>query len=309
MSSVAGTRLSGRVEGLEDILISLRAEDLRFLCKVFRLPRGGSKEEVIERLLDSDYSLEEIASPAAETAFGVLVEAYVPKDYWAEILANHELASSGPRHELLQRLIENRLLDPKGTLEALNPSQLREVYYDVFNRVPTTPRESTISEVLDSFGIGSRRGKSDVSEPRKPKATAGFEYDIALSFAGEDRAIARQIASALQLKGVRVFIDEFERTQLWGKDLSDELRSRYGAKTRYVVLLVSVHYAIKDWTDFEFAIARKEAIRRTKEFILPVRLDDTPLPGLRSSIAYLSLKELGVGGIVDEILRKLKLPD
>ncbi len=292
---------------LEEMLLDLPGQDLRFLCAMFRLLRGGSKEDLLERLLDSGYSAEEIARPATEILFGLFVEGFVPKSYWAAILAGNGLPSSGSRHDLLLLLIENGLLDPKATLESLNPSQLREVFYDRFDRVPTTAPESTISELLDSFGFADRQAKPDVPEHRKPKAAAGFDYDIALSFAGEDRSIARQIASELQSRGIRVFIDEFERTQLWGRDLSDELRSRYGEKTRYVVLLVSVHYAIKDWTDFEFAIARKEAGRRRKEFILPVRLDDTPLPGLRSSIAYLSLQEFGVEGIVGETIRKLKL--
>ena len=294
--------------GLENMLLGFSAEDLRFLCDMFRLRRGGSKDELVERLIHAGYSPEEIGRPAAEIAFGVLVEGFVPKDHWADILAGNGLASSGSRHDLLLLLVEGGLLDPKGTLEALNPTQLRDVFHDRFDRVPTTPADATINQILDSFGFRHRTGKQDVPEVQKPKPAAGFDYDIALSFAGEDRLIASQIATELQSRGVRVFTDDFERTQLWGRDLSDELRSRYGEKTRYVVLLVSRHYAIKDWTDFEFAIARKEAGRRSKEFILPVRLDDTPLPGLRSSIVYQSFKELGVDGIVEEIIRKLNLP-
>ena len=294
---------------IEGILSTLPVQDLRFLCQMFRLTGGRSKEDLVGSLLDSDYSLEEIARPANEILFGLLVEDYVPKPYWVEILVANGLASSGSRHDLLLLLIENRLLDPKGTLDALNPSQLRNVFYDCFNRVLTASRDSGIGELLDSFGFrAARRVKLEV-QPQKPGADAvGFEYDIALSFAGEDRPIASQIASELQARGVRVFTDDIERTQLWGRDLSDELRSRFGEKTRYVVLLVSAHYAIKDWTDFEFTIARKEAGRRSTEFILPVRLDDTSVPGLRSSIVYLSLKQFGVKGIVEEIVRKLKLP-
>ena len=295
-------------DDLEESLLSLPAQELRFLCAIFRLPRGGSKTDVVATLLDSQYSAEEIARPARELLFGLFVEGYVPKDYWASILEHNELASSGSRHDLLLLLIENGLFEARESLEALSTSQLRDVYYNRFDRVPTAARESTISDILDSFGFGDRRTGSDVSGPGKAKASAGFEYDIALSFAGEDRPIARQIASGLKSRSVRVFMDEFERTLLWGRDLSDELRSRYGERSKYVVVLVSKHYAVKDWTDFEFTIAKKEAGRRTKEFILPVRLDDTPLPGLRSSVAYLSLKEFGVDGIVDEIIRKLNLP-
>ncbi len=301
-----GSRKSTEKDDLEEPLLSLQVQDLRFLCALFRLPLGRSKADLVETLLDSEYSAAEFARPVSDLLFGLSVEAYVPKDYWAEILDDNELPSSGSRHDLLLLLIENGLLDPRGTLEILNPSQLRDVFYDRFNRVFTGPTDTPIRELLDSFGFRDQPGGPEV--PKAPNPAAGFVYDIAISFAGEDRPIATQIASRLQARRVRVFTDDIERTQLWGRDLSDELRSRYGKDTRYVLLLVSRHFAVKDWTDFEFSIARKEAGTRTREFILPVRLDDTLLPGLRTSIVYLSFKELGVDGIVEAVIRKLKIP-
>ena len=46
-----------------------------------------------------------------------------------------------------------------------------------------------------------------------------FEYDVVLSFAGEDREYVDFIANELKAKGVRVFYDKFETVKLWGKDL------------------------------------------------------------------------------------------
>lgn len=46
-----------------------------------------------------------------------------------------------------------------------------------------------------------------------------FEYDIVLSFAGEDRAYVDQVAKLLQGKGVRIFYDEFAIAETWGADL------------------------------------------------------------------------------------------
>src|SRR5439155_12569226 len=109
----------------------------------------------------------------------------------------------------------------------------------------------------------------------------------------------------LRKAGVRVFYYEFYKPDLWGRNLSQEFRKRYGPSSRFVLLLMSRHYAIKDWTDFEFTIARQEARRRSREFILPVRLDDTAIVGLRSDVAYLDLRREGVDGIVSMILKKL----
>ena len=132
-----------------------------------------------------------------------------------------------------------------------------------------------------------------------------FEYDIALSFAGEQRSIARNIAQELQKHDISIFYDDFEKSKLWGKRLSKHFQQIYGSQTRYVVTLISKEYPIKDWTDFEFSIARNEANNRENEFILPVRIDNTKVFGLPSDVAYLDLNEVGIDGIVENILAKL----
>ncbi len=40
------------------------------------------------------------------------------------------------------------------------------------------------------------------------------EYDVAVSFAGEDRQYAEDLAKRLKRGGYRVFYDEFEQAQL-----------------------------------------------------------------------------------------------
>lgn len=41
-----------------------------------------------------------------------------------------------------------------------------------------------------------------------------YEYDVALSFAGENREYVREIAKKLKAKKLKVFYDEFEETNL-----------------------------------------------------------------------------------------------
>jgi len=134
----------------------------------------------------------------------------------------------------------------------------------------------------------------------------GFKYDIALSFAGEDREIVEQIAKKLTENNIQVFYDEFEKTKLWGKRLSTHFQKIYGENTCFVLVFVSKEYSLKDWTNFEFSIARGEAKIRDAEFILPVRLDNTPLFGLPEDMAYLDLEAEGVDGIVNAVIDKLK---
>lgn len=118
-----------------------------------------------------------------------------------------------------------------------------------------------------------------------------YEYDVALSFAGEDRELVEQLMRRLQDRGVEVFYDLNESARLWGKDLEVELAEVYAREARYMVICISEHYPIKDWTRFELEIGRRAASKRPDEYLLPLRLVD-PAPavvGLRQSIGFQSL--------------------
>ena len=70
------------------------------------------------------------------------------------------------------------------------------------------------------------------------------KYDIALSFAGENRAYVEEVAAGLKAAGVKVFYDAFEKANLWGKNLIDHLADIY-SNARYVVLFISKEYVEK----------------------------------------------------------------
>ena len=46
-----------------------------------------------------------------------------------------------------------------------------------------------------------------------------YDYDVVLSFAGEDRNYVEKVANKLLYKGIKVFYDNFETVDNWGKDL------------------------------------------------------------------------------------------
>lgn len=71
------------------------------------------------------------------------------------------------------------------------------------------------------------------------------EYDIALSFAGEDRKTAREYADQLRKKSISVFFDEYEKADLWGKDLYEKLDDIYRKRAKYCVIFISEFYAKK----------------------------------------------------------------
>lgn len=130
-------------------------------------------------------------------------------------------------------------------------------------------------------------------------------YDVALSYASEDRKHAEEIAKALQSAGKHVFFDHDVRSRLWGKGLSEELNEIYSKRATFCVLLVSDHYKNKRWTMEELRAAVNGAARSGKsDFILPVQLDTTSLEELPEDIVYIHIKE-GSENISEDIIAKL----
>ena len=132
-----------------------------------------------------------------------------------------------------------------------------------------------------------------------------MKYDVAISFAGEQRTEARAIANCITNAGLNVFFDEYEDATLWGMDLYEHLSDVYQNQARYCIILVSKAYADKVWTNHERRNAQARALREKQSYILPVRFDNTDLPGLAPTIAYLNFSQYEAEGICNAFLRKV----
>ena len=133
-----------------------------------------------------------------------------------------------------------------------------------------------------------------------------FEYDVALSFAGEDRVYADELAHRLTNAGIRVFYDSFEQADFWGRNLVEHLGDVYSQHARFCVMFASKAYAQKAWPTHERRAAQERAFREAaSEYILPIRIDETKIPGLPSTVAYIDI-HVGVEEISELLLQKLK---
>jgi hypothetical protein len=132
-----------------------------------------------------------------------------------------------------------------------------------------------------------------------------FEFDVCLSFAGEQRAYVDEVAQHLREKGIRVFYDDFERADMWGKDLYEHLAYIYSQAARYCVLFASKDYAKKIWTSHERQNAQARALEDHGDYVLPARFDETEIPGLRKTIRYESLDGMSPAKLADLVEEKL----
>lgn len=131
------------------------------------------------------------------------------------------------------------------------------------------------------------------------------KFDIALSFAGEDREYVDQVATLLRQKGISVFYDLFEDANLWGKNLYDYLSDIYQNQAKYTILFISNFYNKKLWTNHERQAMQARAFQESEEYILPVKFDDTKIPGILPTIGYLDLRAKTPEELVAIIEKKL----
>jgi hypothetical protein len=134
---------------------------------------------------------------------------------------------------------------------------------------------------------------------------ADFDFDVALSFAGEDRAYVDRVANALRDQGVKPFYDLFEEADLWGKDLYTHLTDVYQKKARFTVMFISDAYGKKLWTNHERRAAQARAFQESHEYILPARFDETEIPGVLPTVGYISLSGRSPEDFASIVTRKL----
>jgi hypothetical protein len=146
------------------------------------------------------------------------------------------------------------------------------------------------------------------AHPLDPPKDFNERYDVCLSFAGEQRSYVELVAQGLKAEGFAVFYDEDDeiKARLWGRDLTEYLDYVYRKGSRVCLMFISAEYAKKEWTRMERRSALDRAVSEASEYILPVRFDDTELPGLRPSIGYLDVREIAPATLVDFVVRKLR---
>jgi hypothetical protein len=323
------------VEGRSDVvdaLEGLSGRDLRALCELFVLPTSGSNRSKISRILGLGRASDErIVQFARLVRFGYCAEDCVTSRHMEEIQHSAGLRVSGSKHDIFMEILLNDISPASAMMARMDARGVRSTYKCIFDKAPIDNVSALISEIkswLDYRGPGKepeqpvvRAGSNSYGtsglSPETPSAPTGIEepakdviptrYDVAISYAGEDVTIARELAEELGKVGSVTFFAPYHKARLWGKSLNEELKTTYGKKATYVLVLVSKHYAVKDFTNFEFTIARDEARMRKEEFILPVRLDDTPLIGLHPDVFYLDYRQMGAAQIAQLIKDKMRL--
>lgn len=253
------------------------------------------------------------ASTSASTARSKLTDAQRRE----ERAAAHDKKAAAYNDEIARK--NRQLSDSQSALERASKQERKKMEAEGRRR-----READLQHVRElewrRRAIRSEAGTVvQLSEPRvsggavdfvsgavapKRRATA-LTYDVCLSFAGEERSYAEMVARGLKERGLDVFYDEDEKASLWGKNLVEHFDYIYRDASRYCIMFISAAYAAKPWTRLERRSALARALVEEGEYILPVRFDDTQLPGIPPTVGYLDLRDIAPATVVEFVLEKL----
>lgn len=134
-----------------------------------------------------------------------------------------------------------------------------------------------------------------------------LEYDFAISFAGENRDLAREIAQQLSILDAHVFYDEHFEANFLGGAWSAQFERIFGRDSRLVICLLDKYYREKIWPTFE----RECFLPRVPDGdVIPVFLDDTNFVGIPKDLIGIRFQrsadfEHEKAGVTDEIAFKL----
>jgi len=133
-----------------------------------------------------------------------------------------------------------------------------------------------------------------------------FRFDFAISYAGEEEGIAKDLFQLLRDKGAKVFFAKNEKVYLLGKGLTSELDYIFGPYTKFAIPIISKYYVQKYWPKYEFKMSKIEQKKRGFEFILPICLDDVTLEGLEGDTVYIDLRREGFLDTAEIMMKKLR---
>lgn len=136
------------------------------------------------------------------------------------------------------------------------------------------------------------------------------KYDVAFSFAGAQREYVEKVKEALVQYSVSVFYDNDHIEELWGKNLYRYLEQIYSENAVYCVIFISKEYKEREWTIHESQSAQERAFsdynsENFQEYILPVRFDETDIPGIRRTTGYIDARNVEPEKLAYLIAKKL----
>lgn len=130
------------------------------------------------------------------------------------------------------------------------------------------------------------------------------KYDIAFSYASEQKDIIKNYSEQLQKLGLKIFIDTEHPELFVFKHVPDTLKVIYDDDEIVMLIFLSKEYAKKDFTKYESHIAFDRLL--TEKRLAIIKLDDSTLPWLPSSFFYYDINKYSFDEICQSLYTAIK---
>jgi formylglycine-generating enzyme required for sulfatase activity len=131
------------------------------------------------------------------------------------------------------------------------------------------------------------------------------KYDIAISVAEEDVAVAEQIAVSFKNRKIKYYLYTEHSDNYLGMHIFKILVNVYGKNSRYVLMITSEIFSQQYWSNIELMIALQLSAKKRRG-VLQLKLDNAEIEGIEKHIIHKKWngKADAFAGIIKKILVK-----
>lgn len=174
---------------------------------------------------------------------------------------------------------------------------------------------AAVADRPDPLREGTRIPAAPTGSPPGSPATesgersdSGKRFAVALSYPAEHRDYVKKVHAELRrtLPRDKIFYDRFFEHELAGPNLSSRLQRIYHDESDLIVIFISAEYERKEWCGLEWRAIQDMIKRRQDDDVMPLRFDDTEVPGLFSIDGYVDLRDRDPEHVADVILERLE---
>jgi len=132
------------------------------------------------------------------------------------------------------------------------------------------------------------------------------KFEVALSYASENRVYVEKVYKKLREKKVNVYFDKAHEIDAWGEH-SDSYFGEIFSKAKHCVAFISKYYLEKGFPLHELHNAIASEIQEKSIKVLPVKLDDVGLPsGLPKTKIWVNAQNTSPEQLAEMIIAKIK---
>jgi RNA polymerase sigma factor (sigma-70 family) len=148
--------------------------------------------------------------------------------------------------------------------------------------------------------------KTNANDGPQPMPGGGA-WDLFLSYATEDENWVRPLAKKLASLSLRVFDPVATPSEFWGMSLEQVLAAIFPAQCTAILVVISAKYSASEHNTSELALISEAATDSgEKSIVLPVRLDDSPVPKALRTVAILDARGIQPEAVAEMVAHRFR---